>query len=90
MNQAKIKNNPPKGVRNQIFFAEIMSNEITKMDPENNRMPAKKIKDISFLDLSVNKDELLINSKANTWYIIYRTPVSKLCIDSGSNLSLSA
>ena len=70
MNQAKIKNNPPKGVRNQIFFAEIMSKEITKMDPENKSIPAKKIKDISFLDLSVNKAELLIKSKANTWYII--------------------
>ena len=73
---------------NQIFVAEIMSKEITKMNPENNRIPAKNINDICFLDVSVNKEELLIKSKAKTWYIIYRTPVSKLCIESVSNLSL--
>ena len=70
MNQLRIKINPPKGVRNQIFFAEIMSREITKIDPENNRMPVKNSKDICFLDFLVNKEELLIKSKANTWYII--------------------
>ena len=73
-----------------MFLADIMSKEITKIDPENNRMPAKNIKDICILDFSVNKEELLIKSKAKTWYIIYRTPVSKLCMDSGSSLSLRA
>jgi len=66
ISQAMIKNKPPKGVKYQIFFAEIMSKEIKKMDPENNRIPAKKIKEISFLDLSDNKEEPLIKSKANT------------------------